>query len=57
MQFSICDYCINYLIKDIKSTPQKLTTRDWELLHLFHQSTPNIRRTILSLLRNIHNKE
>ena len=57
MQFAICDYCINYLIKDIKSKPKNLTVRDWELLKLFHQSTPLIRRTILSLLRNLQSEK
>lgn len=54
-QLHICDYCINYILKDIKTTSEKLTVSDIELINLFHKSSPSIRQSILLLLKNLQN--
>lgn len=54
-QLHICDYCINYILKDIKTTSEKLTVGDIELINLFHKSSPSIRQSILLLLKNLQN--
>ena len=52
--FDICNYCMNYLTKDVNDVTNKLSEEDLEFIRLFHNiRNPYIQQNIISLLRNI----